>query len=144
MKAFRYLSYPTKFTTLKKYLSGRPDKLDIRVQIDLAKEYRILKGNNSHWMSKYKQRCSTVYIYVSFLLLAHESRDLSESETKIIVVTSWVNQLFSVNMVRFEEITHFKVWVKIVVNFNLVSFPFCRSYCLQMRDWRPILLWSIV
>ena len=41
------------------------------------------------------------YTPVSFWLLTHESHDLSQAETKIIVVTSWAN---SVKMVRFEKI----------------------------------------
>ena len=45
-----------------------------------------------------------LYICVGLRLLAHESRDLSIIETKIIVVTSRANLLFSVKMARFEKI----------------------------------------
>ena len=42
-------------------------------------------------------------ILKNFNSLAHESRDLSQAKKKIIVVTSWGNQLFPVKMVRFEK-----------------------------------------
>ena len=42
-------------------------------------------------------------ICVSFGLFAHESRDLSQAETKIIVATSWANEPFLLKMVRFEK-----------------------------------------
>ena len=44
-----------------------------------------------------------LYICVGFWLLVHESRDLSQAETKIIVVTSWVEIFVSLEMVRFEK-----------------------------------------
>ena len=62
----------------------------------------------------------------SFWLLAHESRDLSQAETKLIVVTNWANYFFSAKMVRFEKKMSF--WVKIVnilwgcLGFNKILF----------------------
>ena len=56
----------------------------------------------------------------------HESRDLSQAETKLIVVTNWANYFFSAKMVRFEKKMSF--WVKIVnilwgcLGFNKILF----------------------
>ena len=69
-----------------------------------------------------------LYTWVKFSLLAHESHDLSQAETKISVATSWANYFFSQKMIRLEK----KI---IILSENFCEFAqlLTSYFCLSLR-----------
>ena len=61
--------------------------------------------------------CQTRVVYIcASLLRADESRDLSQAETNIIIVTSWTNELLSLKMARGEKHYHFVSFIRPAFN----------------------------
>ena len=61
------------------------------------RKYGSCKNNLNIWTSR------VLYLCVDFWLLAYESRDLSQIESKVITVTSWLNWLFHLKWSGFQK-----------------------------------------